>query len=47
MIQRREPPLEDRILSHEISGQVQDAVACYERLVQDSTCQPEIVQVSY
>lgn len=45
-IQQQEPLLEDMILSHEISGQLHDATACYERLAQEVRLHPQALQVN-
>ncbi|KDR17199.1 Serine/threonine-protein kinase ATR [Zootermopsis nevadensis] len=37
----QEPSLEELIIVHEVTGQLQDAVACYERLAQDETRGPD------
>ncbi|PNF19794.1 hypothetical protein B7P43_G14543, partial [Cryptotermes secundus] len=37
----QEPSLEELIIAHEVTGQLQDAVACYERMAQDERRGPD------
>lgn len=44
-MQDTEPSLEDMILAHNVTGQIQDAAAGYEIMSQDKTLDPQYLQV--
>lgn len=44
-MQETEPSLEDMILAHNVTGQIQDAAAGYEIMSQDRTLDPQYLQV--